>query len=127
KKKKQRNFARFFVIGLIIFIIIYVTSAGAIGKYISNIIAPKLGISDDTKEDELDTNPNQNEDKDIEDKKDNDGEVKKISESIEVSPLSISAIQMGAFSTKDNANERVKEIQNGGGGGYIVEDNFFRV
>src|SRR5690606_20564826 len=54
-------------------------------------------------------------------------EIKKITETIKVEPLTIYTIQLAAFSTEENAREFAVAIKDRGGGGYIIEDKYFRV
>ena len=134
KKKRQRGYARLFMIGLILFAIIYVVSAGAIGKFLSNKIAPKLKGMGEAQEEDVQSEEDKMQDSmangpdtaKISHKKES-GNVKKISETIRVAPLTIYTIQMAAFSAEENAKEFVREIQELGAGGYIVNDKFFRV
>ncbi len=131
RKRRQRNYARIFIIGLLLFIVLYVVSAGAIGKYLSGIIASRLGdMDEDSGLDGMDKDeivePKENADGSKTHESDNK-EIKKITETIKVEPLTIYTIQLAAFSTEENAREFAVAIKDRGGGGYIIEDKYFRV
>lgn len=131
RKRRQRNYARIFIIGLLLFIVLYVVSAGAIGKYLSGIIASRLGdMDEDSGLDGMDKDeivePKENADGSKTHELDNK-EIKKITETIKVEPLTIYTIQLAAFSTEENAREFAVAIKDRGGGGYIIEDKYFRV
>lgn len=130
RKRRQRNYARFLLIGIVLFVAVYIISAGAIGKRLSDIIAPRLSAREDESKDsevEKDMESQQTDEKEKDEKEPDEKKVKKISETIKVEPLSIFAIQMGAFSTEENANELAEEIQTRSGGGYIIKDEYYRV
>src|SRR5690606_15809638 len=124
KRRRQRNHARIAVLGLVLFIIIYVVSAGAIGKYLSGIIAPKLGGMDEDKENVSLGEKLKDDDNNIgtdnngsKTNKSGDKEIKKITKNIEIAPFTIYTIQMAAFSTEANAQEFASTIQSRGGAG----------
>ena len=103
----------------------------AIGKYLSGIIASRLGdMDEDSGLDGMDKDeivePKENADGSKTHESDNK-EIKKITETIKVEPLTIYTIQLAAFSTEENAREFAVVIKDRGGGGYIIEDKYFRV
>lgn len=133
RKKRQRNYTRFFLIGLTLFAIIYIVSAGAIGKKLSSIIAPRLSLKeeksakDDDNEDDgksKESNPDRADGEKADEGQSSGKEIEKISETVEVAPLTIFTIQLGAFATEENAKELAQEVRERGAGGYIIKDEF---
>ncbi|NMA94932.1 MAG: SPOR domain-containing protein [Clostridiales bacterium] len=132
RKKKQRNYARLFLLLIIVFAAIYFGSATAIGKRLSSFIAPRLKLDnlfgDLKKEDEIEDEQKDDIKKpDVVEDRGSEGDIEKVTENIKVEPISIYAIQLGAFSTKENAQILSDDIKARGAAGYILEDKYFRV
>lgn len=129
KGRTRKKYAIFLVFAIIVFVGIYMFSAGYFGKKISQFISSIINSFDKDAE-----TPNQDEDLlngDIENGEKpslpEQDEVKKITEKIIIDPAAFYSIQMNAFSTLENADTFAKEIQNKGGAGYIIQDQHYRV
>lgn len=121
------------IIGLLVFGGIYIVTAGGIGKIISNIVTPILesrppdnGVDPEGQQKESGEIPPKNTELALPEELKKDEEPK-ITETIKVESMRFYGIQMGAFSSQDNAHVDAKEIQGKGGAGYIIEDQYFRV
>ncbi len=130
KRRRKKRTARLFLIALLILGILYIVSAGKLGKLVSRLAAPIINQKDNSggsdrvsKAEPILTVP--------EDKVDSKGGKKqdttKVTESIKANPLSMFTIQMSAFTDEKNANEFAKQLQSKGGAGYVLKDEFFRV
>ena len=108
KRRRKKRTARLFLIALLILGILYIVSAGKLGKLVSRLAAPIINQKDNSggsdrvsKAEPILTVP--------EDKVDSKGGKKqdttKVTESIKANPLSMFTIQMSAFTDEKNANE----------------------
>ena len=125
RKKTKQRYATFILVVVLIFAIIYVISAGTIGKFVSNIISPILSSFDKGSTDTPTAPPEDDPLLTISDKS-NEGVVK-ITDTIKANTLSMKAIQMGAFTANENAGVFADDLRTKGGAGYIIEDTYFRV
>ncbi len=130
KRKTKQRYAAFVLIVLLVFGVIYVLSAGTLGKFVSNLISPILsrdgspdatdGVSDG---EPILTVPDDNGNPTDEPAAD----TAKITETLKANALSMFAIQMGAFTDSANAETFAQELRSKGGAGYILNDGFYRV
>lgn len=141
RSRSRRRYFFILCIGLLLFGGIYFISAGAVGRYISNIIGPILAKdarSDGSNEIGADINDKQaQEDReelefvlpesDKEDGNNQGNSDGRLTEDLKIEPINYFAIQVGAFNGIDNANLLAQEIKRKGGAGYIIEDDYFRV
>jgi hypothetical protein len=51
----------------------------------------------------------------------------KVTEQLDIAPFNLYAIQLGAFTNKENAETAAGELQAKGGAGYILNDKYFRL
>jgi hypothetical protein len=130
KRRRKKRYAKLFLTALLILGILYVVSAGKLGKFVSRLVSPIINQKDNSggtdevsKAEPILTVP--------EDKADSkDGKKKdtsKVTETIKANSLSMFTIQMSAFTDEKNANEFAKQLQSEGGAGYVLKDEFFRV
>jgi len=119
------------LLGLLLFLAVYIGSASAAGNFISRIVTSFLGSFTSTNQGEDDasvqapntqlTVPNKT------DKTPNEGSSQKVTEQLDIAPFNLYAIQLGAFTNKENAEVAAKELQAKGGAGYILNDKYFRL
>jgi len=128
RRKTKQRYAAFILTALLLFVVIYVISAGTLGKFVSNLISPILigtGDKDETNnlpgEDPLLTVP---EDDPTEN---STADTVKITAPLKANALSMYAIQMGAFTDGANAETFAQELRSRGGAGFILNDGFHRV
>jgi hypothetical protein len=127
RKRTNKRYAAFFLISLLIIAIIYIASVGTIGKFISGIISPILA-SFDKGEANMTDEQGESDEPSLAIPDNNVAEnAIKITDTIETSPMSICAIQMGAFTDETNAISFGDMIKSKGAAGYVMEDNFYRV
>ena len=127
RKRSNQRYAVFFLITLLIIAVIYIASAGTIGKFISGIISPILASFDKGEGNET-PEPDGLDEPDLAIPDNNPAEdAVKITDTIETSPVSLCAIQMGAFTDEANAVSYGDEIKSKGAAGYVIEDTFYRV
>jgi len=137
RSRSRRRYIFMLIIGLLLFGAIYFLSAGAVGRYISEIVAPILDGKENLNENVKNGSNSEmgdNNKGDVEltlpkaegegDHESSDG---RITESIKIEPLNYFLIQVGAFNGMDNAKLLARDIQEKGGAGYIIEDEYFRV
>lgn len=128
RKKTKQRYAAFILTALLLFVIVYVISAGTLGKLVSNLISPIL-IGDGDK-DNIEPLP---EDDPVltmpEDDSTNNktADTVKITEPLKANALSMYAIQMGAFADGENAEVFAQELRRRGGAGFVLDDDFHRV
>ena len=139
--KRVRNQRRYAFIVIILFLIlggIYFFTAGTMGKYISNFIAPILKSrqsteqlaqqdSNDRGDNQVDqgmelTLPNDAAQDDAQEDK-----APRITETIKVEDMNFFGIQMGAFNSKENAQSIADQLKTRGGAGYVLDDQYSRV
>ncbi len=130
KRRKKKRYAKLFLIALLILGILYVVSAGKLGKFVSRLVSPIInqkGNSDGTDEvskaEPILTVP---EDK-LDSKGGDEKDTSKVTKNIKANSLSMFTIQMSAFTDEKNANEFAKQLQSKGGAGYVLNDEFHRV
>lgn len=136
RQKGQKRYITGVMALLLIFGGLYIASTAAAGNFISKLLSPVLnsigGIQDELNPSDTADN---SEDLDLTvpsdftdgEQQNNDNLTTKITEKVKIMPLTMSAIQIGAFSNKENADISASELQSKGGAGYIIDDNFFRV
>ncbi len=125
KKQTRKRYAAFILVVLLGFGLIYVISAGTLGKFVSNLILPILsgeqegdGQVTDTDDPILTLPDDTNES--VED-------TTKITETLKANSLTLYGIQMGAFTDEENARAFSQELKARGGAGYIYNNGFYRV
>lgn len=99
---------------IVIVFAIIVFSIGAIGDFLArNIFVPLFGDAQvDDSSPSASTTPN--------------GPVK-LTESVQLSDLSMYMVQMDAFSEKDDAEASAQSTKERGGAGYVIQDEYYRV
>ena len=99
---------------IVIVFAIIVFSIGAIGDFLArNIFVPLFGDAQvDDSSPSASTAPN--------------GPVK-LTESVQLSDLSMYMVQMDAFSEKDDAEASAQSVKERGGAGYVIQDEYYRV
>ncbi|HHU79222.1 MAG: SPOR domain-containing protein [Caldicoprobacterales bacterium] len=125
KRQARKRYTTLILIILLGFSIVYIFSAGQLGKLVSNLLLsvingeskgeesktdyddPVLTVPENTEEPARDT--------------------VKVTETLKTNALTIYAIQMGAFTDGSNAEAFAQELRNKGGAGYILDDGFYRV
>lgn len=135
KRRKRRRYTWIVFLGLLLFLVVYIGSASAAGNFISRLVTSFLsnfssansGKEDasigepDTRltvPDKADTAPNESLDK---------GNIQKVTEQLDIAPFNLYTIQLGAFSSKENAEMAARELRAKGGAGYILNDKYFRL
>ena len=128
RRSTQRRYTSVIILGLLLFLGFYIASAGAAGNFISRIISPIINAFDnDAKQDGND---------DVSTPPDTDltlpggessKETERVTEQIDIAPMSFHAIQLGAFTDEKNARAAAAELQNKGGAGFIQNDKYFRL
>jgi len=131
KRNTRKKYALLLLVALIGLSMIYIFSAGTLGKLLSKLILPVLDL------DNLgNKNTSQNSDignsittlpDEINEVENNKTDHEKITENLKVNPLSLYTIQMGAFTDEENAKEFSNNLKSKGGAGYIHFDGFYRV
>ncbi len=131
KRRNRRRYTSMILLGLLLFLAVYIGSASAAGNFISRIVTSFLGSFTSTNQGEDDasvqapntqlTVPNKT------DKTPNEGSSQKVTEQLDIAPFNLYAIQLGAFTNKENAEVAAKELQAKGGAGYILNDKYFRL
>lgn len=119
RKRKQPNKAPSAMLVIIIIgIIVYFVSAGAVGTFISsNIVNPVIAFFSGEQAAEPTPKPSPS---DIA-----GGDT--ITEQITIESKTLYAIQAGVFTDQKNASALAKSVQNQGGAGYIKEEGSYRV
>jgi hypothetical protein len=127
KNQTRKRYATFLLVVLLGFGLIYVISAGTLGKFVSNLIQPILsgkqsieeeGQSTDTVDPIITLPDNTNA---------SAADTAKITDTLNARALTLFAIQMGAFTDEENAKAFSQELKTRGGAGYIFKDEFYRV
>ena len=138
KRRYHRRYLFILVVGVLLFVSLYVASSAAVGNFISKMLSPILttlyGEESDSSN-HMASSEDENEaegikltvPRDIVENAEQADNVHKVTENLEISPQKLSSIQMGAFSSKENANILASEVQAKGGAGYIIDDQYFRV
>lgn len=137
KRRNRQRYTSVLLVALLLFLALYIGSAGAAGNFISRIVTSFLGGAtntgqggDDASADIPDTEltvPDENGEPSDESSDGSSEPVEKVTEQIDISPFILYAIQLGAFTGKENAEAVAREIQTKGGAGYILNDKYFRV
>ncbi len=112
---------RVFII-IIVCVVIYFVSAGAVGKWIAqNIVTPVLSLFEDNDAATGSEGPEAQAPGTAQ----NTGE--KVNEKIVLPDLSVFALQIGVYAEQANADEAAGLAQERGGAGYILNDGNMRV
>jgi len=129
KRKTQKRYAYILTIGVLLFGAIYFGLAGAAGNFISGILSnyisdmypftPPVEPVDETE-------PKQDEQESAEPITTQQPQ-DMLTDSLSIDPFLLSAVQIGAFSNKDNAEIMSLQSQLSGGAGFILHDEFYRV
>lgn len=125
KNQARKRYATFILIVILGLGLIYVVSAGTLGKYVSNLILPiingesQAGKQEADLDDPLLTPPNDTEEL--------TEDTSKVNDTLKANALSLYTIQMGAFTEEENAKAFSGELKARGGAGYIYNDGFYRV
>jgi len=123
KKNSKKRYATVALIFLLTLTMIYLISAGSLGKVVSNLISLLLSEEDDNRPEDLNEMPELI----IPDKKQEPDRLEKITDSLKANALNMYAIQIGAFTDEKNAKVLASELKDRGGAGYILKDDFYRV
>jgi hypothetical protein len=127
KKKNRNKYAIFLLITQIVFLLIYILSAGTLGKMVSKLILPILSDDmNDALDEEVDDTPLTLSDETGESES-SKAEYEKITDNLKINPLSIYTIQMGAFTDENNAKGFSEDLKSKGGAGYVHFDGYYRV
>ncbi|MGI6161532.1 MAG: SPOR domain-containing protein [Christensenellales bacterium] len=120
-KPKKSSKLNYLAVIVVIGLVAYILSAGAVGNWVStNIIQPLLSAETPTGAVTSDpTSPPQSQDQDATPAPE--------TRELKVEAVSGYAIQVGAFSSDENAGVAADEIKNRGGAGYIIKDGLVRV
>jgi hypothetical protein len=130
QRKTKQRYAAFVLVVLLIFAAVYVISAGTLGKFVSSLIAPILsrdGGADATDSPSDEGNPPVLTVPDGDFTNEQAEDTVKITDTLKANPLTMYAIQMGAFTDNSNAEVFAQELRGKGGAGYILNDGFSRV
>ncbi|MDN5277435.1 MAG: hypothetical protein PWR01_1400 [Clostridiales bacterium] len=135
KRKNRRRYTSVFLLGLLLFLAVYIGSASAAGNFISRIVTSFLGSFANTNQGEDDasvrvpdtqlTVPDKADE--TPDESPNESSSQKVTEQLDIAPFNLYAIQLGAFTSKENAEVAARELQAKGGAGYILNDKYFRL
>lgn len=120
KQNARKKYAFLIVVVILISCIIYIISAGTLGKLLSGVISPIVG-----KNSEIDSQ-GRTEDNPTLTLPDN-GNEEKITDTIIANTISLYSIQMGAFIDMKNAEDYSYTNKSLGGAGFITEDTYYRV
>lgn len=128
KSKEGRKHIKILSILLIVFLVLFFSLAGFLGKFISTfIISPIFTQGGSALDDEASSL------EDLEESKGqgtNDGtnsvSNQRLTEDIQLNPIKFYALQVGAYDDIKNSEVRGDEIKPLGEGGYIIEDNYYR-
>jgi hypothetical protein len=123
---RQRYTSVIFV-GLLLFLVIYIGSAGAAGNFISRIITSFLGSSNDVAQNENGRSPQPPDTKLTVPDEANKVPTEKVTEQLNIPPFNLYTIQLAAFTNGENAQFAARELQSKGGAGYILNDEYFRL
>jgi len=128
RAKTRRRYSSIILLGLVLFLGFYVASAGAAGNFISRIIAPLIASFSNEAEpnDKGDISPPPATDLTLPDNRKNDNS-ERVTDQIDISPISLYAIQLAAFNDEKNAQAAAGELQSKGGAGYIYNDRYLRL
>lgn len=137
RRRYQRRYTLILIFGLLLFLVAYIGSAGAVGNFVSRIVTSFLGNSTDVNQGEgngsLDvpdaqlTVPDEASDSSDEGPDESSSSAQKVTEQLDIDPFNLYTIQLGAFTNKENAEAAARELQTKGGAGYILNDRYFRV
>jgi hypothetical protein len=125
KNQSKKRYATFILLMLLGFGLIYVASAGTLGKFVSNLILPVLNGEESGRgqvqdsDDPILSLPDET-DEPVKD-------TTKITDTLKANALSLYAIQMGAFADEENAEAFSQQLKKRGGAGYIYNNGFYRV
>jgi hypothetical protein len=135
KRKNRRRYTSVLLLGLLLFLAVYIGSASAAGNFISRIVTSFLGSFANTNQGEDDasvrvpdtqlTVPDKADE--TPDESPNESSSQKVTEQLDIAPFNLYAIQLGAFTSKENAEVAARELQAKGGAGYILNDKYFRL
>ena len=136
RTSKSSQFARAFLVLVILGVCIYIAIATTAGNFIAqNIIAPAIEFVDSKiRPDKI----QQAEKQDIEQDKGQDENILSLtqtsvkkppskSEQITIEPKTVYALQLGAFSSEENAKVEADNLKTRGAGGYVFLDGHYRV
>lgn len=128
KSKEGRKHIKILSILLIVFLVLFFSLAGFLGKFISTfIISPIFTQERSTLDDEASFLEDSEESKG---QGTNDGtnsaSNQRLTEDIQLNPVNFYALQVGAYDDIKNSEVRSDEIRLLGEGGYIIKDDYFR-
>jgi len=128
KKKSQKKYVIVLAMAALLFAIVYFGLAGLIGSFISgllnNFISDVYPPEQQDTQDPLEEQPPERIEP-TETDQEQIGNV--ITDRIEIEALMLSAIQIGAFASRENAEELALQSQITGSAGFILFDQFYRV
>lgn len=136
KRRNRRRYTSALLLGLLLFLVVYIGSASAAGNFISRMVTSFLGSfvgtnqgKDDASVQVPDTQLTvRDKSEGKSDNESTDGSSsQKVTEQLDIAPFNLYAIQLGAFTNKENAEAAAKELQAKGGAGYILNDKYFRL
>lgn len=125
KNQTRKRYATFILVVLLGFGLIYVITAGTLGKFVSNLILPILSGEQSSEGQDIDT------DDPIltlpDDTNESAADTAKTTDTLKAKSITLYGIQMGAFTDEENAKAFSQELKTRGGAGYIFNDGFYRV
>ncbi len=128
RRRTQQRYALIVIVGILVFLSLYILSAGAAGNFISRVISPLFGgVDKETKDDNNKDSTSSSDTNLTVDEEDEEDLKNKATDQLKIEPFNFYTIQMEAFTSQDNAQVAAKALQSRGGAGYMVEDKYFRV
>jgi len=137
RRRNRRRYTWVLFLGLLLFLALYIGSAGAAGNFISRIITSFLDDVADTNQGQDNasvevpdthlTVPDGGDGSSDESPNGSSDSIQKVTEQLNIDPFNLYAIQLGAFTSKENAEAAAREIQAKGAAEYILYDKYFRV
>jgi hypothetical protein len=128
RRRTQQRYALIVIVGILVFLSLYILSAGAAGNFISRVISPLFGGVDKEAKDDNNKDSTSSSDTNLTvDEEDEEDLKNKATDQLKIEPFNFYTIQMEAFTSQDNAQVAAKALQSRGGAGYMVEDKYFRV
>ncbi|NLO81751.1 MAG: SPOR domain-containing protein [Clostridiales bacterium] len=129
RRNTQRRYTSVIILGLLLFLGFYIASAGAAGNFISRIVAPIIAAFDnDVEQQDANDDITEPSNTDLTLPENKEGEKnERITDHIDIAPMSFHAIQLAAFTEEKNARAAAAELQGKGGAGFILNDKYLRL
>lgn len=128
KKKSQKKYVIVLAMAALLFAIVYFGLAGLIGSFISGLLNNFISdVYPPEQQDTQDPLEEQSPERIEPTEADQEQIGNVITDRIEIEALMLSAIQIGAFASRENAEELALQSQITGSAGFILFDQFYRV